>query len=116
MSIMKKRIVCFGLALIILFTFCACAKGILGTNGKDGKDGENGKSAYEIAVENGFQGDVNTWLISLIGEKGLPGIDGKDGVSRFSDLYRKGLHRFNLFGMRKNHRGRYYKCDRSPLL
>ena len=34
--------------------------------------GANGKSAYEVAVEQGFKGDVNAWLNSLIG-KGEPG-------------------------------------------
>ena len=43
-----------------------------GTPGKDGKDGANGrdgadgKSAYEIAVENGFTGDEEAWLASLL--------------------------------------------------
>lgn len=44
-------------------------------NGKDGapgKPGENGKSAYEIAVENGFDGTEEEWLNSL---KGAPGED-----------------------------------------
>lgn len=34
--------------------------------------GADGKSAYEVAVEQGFVGDVNMWLESLIGE-GEPG-------------------------------------------
>ena len=59
-----------------------------------GGAGEPGKSAYEIAVENGFEGDEQAWLESLKGEKGdkgdaglqgpqgeqgPPGVDGKDG-------------------------------------
>lgn len=35
--------------------------------------GEDGKSAYEIAVENGFAGTVEEWLASLKGEKGVDG-------------------------------------------
>ena len=35
--------------------------------------GENGKSAYEIAVDNGFVGDVEMWLESLEGKQGDPG-------------------------------------------
>lgn len=36
---------------------------------------QNGKSAYEIAVENGFEGTVNEWLESLKGGSGnLPKI------------------------------------------
>ena len=50
-----------------------------------GGAGEPGKSAYEIAVEHGFEGDEQAWLESLKGEKGdpgpqgPPGADGKDG-------------------------------------
>ena len=50
-----------------------------------GGAGEPGKSAYEIAVEHGFEGDEQAWLESLKGEKGdpgpqgPPGVDGKDG-------------------------------------
>jgi hypothetical protein len=54
--------------------------GVNGVNGKDGKDGlngENGKSAYELAVDNGFSGTLAEWLNSL---KGSDGKDGKDGA------------------------------------
>lgn len=34
-------------------------------NGTNGKDGVDGKSAYEIAVENGFEGTEEEWLQSL---------------------------------------------------
>src|SRR5690625_1471683 len=50
-----------------------------------GGAGQPGKSAYEIAVEQGFEGDEQAWLESLKGEKGdpgpqgPPGADGKDG-------------------------------------
>ena len=33
-------------------------------------DGASGKSAYEIAVENGFTGTQEEWLASLVGAKG----------------------------------------------
>lgn len=61
-------------------------KGDKGDNGKDGADGYtpvkdidyfdgvNGKSAYQIAVDNGFIGTEAEWLTSL------HGADGKDGV------------------------------------
>lgn len=45
-----------------------------------GAGGDNGKSAYEIAVEEGFEGDVQAWLDSLKGEQGEPGPAGKDGA------------------------------------
>ena len=57
--------------------------GIDGKNGADGHDGVNGidgKSAYEIAVANGFIGTESEWLESLKGSDGRDGIDGKDGA------------------------------------
>jgi hypothetical protein len=50
-----------------------------GKPGEDGKDGRDGKSAYEIAVENGFTGTVEEWLASLKGQDGANGRDGRDG-------------------------------------
>ena len=44
-----------------------------GEQGTAGQDGAPGKSAYEIAVEAGFTGNVQEWLESL---KGYPGEDG----------------------------------------
>lgn len=40
-----------------------------------------GKSAYEIAVDNGFVGTEQEWLESLKGAKGQNGLDGSDGVN-----------------------------------
>lgn len=61
-------------------------KGETGDPGEDGKDGIPGKSAYEVALDNGFVGTETEWLNSLKmgpkgdkGEKGDPGKDGKDG-------------------------------------
>ena len=45
-----------------------------GTNGLDGTNGQDGKSAYEIAVDNGFVGTEQEWLESLKGQ------DGQDGI------------------------------------
>ncbi len=42
--------------------------------------GADGKSAYEIAVENGFVGTEQQWLESLKGEQGEQGADGYQGV------------------------------------
>lgn len=36
-----------------------------GRDGKDGADGENGKSAYEVAVGNGYTGTEEEWLQSI---------------------------------------------------
>lgn len=50
-----------------------------GKDGADGADGQNGLSAYEIAVENGFEGTEAEWLESLKGETGADGAKGEDG-------------------------------------
>lgn len=42
--------------------------------------GPPGKSAYQIALEEGFVGDEATWLASLQGPPGLDGDDGTDGT------------------------------------
>ena len=53
----------------------------------NGFDGMNGKSAFEIAVENGFVGTETEWLESLkgkdgaVGPQGEQGPPGKDGVT-----------------------------------
>ncbi|WP_407444473.1 hypothetical protein [Fibrobacter sp.] len=51
-----------------------------GKNGKDGTDGANGKSAYQIAVDNGFEGTEEEWLASLKGDKGADGKNGTNGA------------------------------------
>lgn len=53
--------------------------GPAGPAGADGKDGAPGKSAYEIAVEKGYQGTELQWMDSLRGKDGVPGKDGRDG-------------------------------------
>jgi hypothetical protein len=45
--------------------------------GADG--GSDGKSAYEIAVDRGFAGTEEEWLVSLVGPKGDKGEPGQDG-------------------------------------
>ena len=64
------------------------AKGDKGSDGLDGKDGlpgakgvdgKDGKSAYQIAVAQGFAGSEAAWLLSLKGEKGEKGDPGSGG-------------------------------------
>ena len=50
-------------------------------SGKTGRSGDDGKSAYEIAVENGFEGDEEAWLESLKGQDGENGENGEDGTT-----------------------------------
>lgn len=45
-------------------------KGQKGDPGKDGKDGTDGKSAYQIAIDNGYIGTEIEWLDSLKGKDG----------------------------------------------
>lgn len=56
----------------------------IGTDGRDGVDGLNGldgRSAYEVAVADGFQGSQQEWLESLHGRDGVDGKDGIDGAT-----------------------------------
>ena len=53
------------LTLVAVFTSCQIP---------DNKAGADGKSAYELAVEQGFNGTVEEWLTSLIGAKGDDGV------------------------------------------
>ena len=50
--------------------------GTNGTNGKDGVNGKDGKSAYEVAVSNGFVGTEQEWIVSLKGQQGEKGEKG----------------------------------------
>lgn len=53
------------------------SQGASGDDGDDGSPGPPGKSAYDLAVENGFVGSVAAWLTSL---RGADGADGEDGA------------------------------------
>lgn len=55
--------------------------GVNGTNGADGVDGADGKSAYQLALDNGFVGTEAAWLASLVGPPGNDGVDGVDGIN-----------------------------------
>jgi hypothetical protein len=57
-------------------------QGNTGERGLQGLPGENGlagASAYQIAVGNGFSGNEQQWLASLIGPSGTPGAKGDTG-------------------------------------
>ena len=58
-------------------------KGQNGLNGNDGQDGQNGLSAYELAVNNGFEGSELEWLESL---KGTDGQDAESAIFDFDTL------------------------------
>lgn len=60
-----KKILPLLLIISMVSLFCGCIEGIPGAPGKDGADG---LSAYEIAVQNGFEGTETEWLASLEGK------------------------------------------------
>lgn len=59
------------------------ADGLPGAKGDTGERGQDGKSAYEIAVANGYVGDEEQWLASLKGRDGDRGRDGRNGLSAY---------------------------------
>lgn len=68
--------------------------GVDGQDGKNGSDGIDGKSAYEIAVDNGFIGTEEEWLISLKGADGVNGqngTNGENGKSAYEIAVEKGF-------------------------
>ena len=54
-------------------------QGIQGEPGADGSDGADGKSAYQIALDEGFVGTEAEFLDSLVGPEGPQGIQGERG-------------------------------------
>ena len=71
--------------------------GTNGTNGVNWLDWADGLSAYEIAVDEWFVGDVTAWLESLQGADGADGADGLDGTNgnngETGPQWEKGLNR-----------------------
>lgn len=51
-----------------------------------GVAGQRGKSAYEVAVDNGFTGTEKEWLESLKGKDGKDGVNGTSGTSEAVSL------------------------------
>lgn len=75
-----------------------------------------GKSAYEIAVVNGFKGTEEEWLLSLRGDKGQNGLDGKDGVNfnegyTVVDLYDEMVESGNFSGSLDDFIKKYFAPD-----
>lgn len=85
MNKLGKVLLSIVLCLTVMFTLTACT----GLGGQIVVN-KNGKSAYEIAVDNGFEGTEQEWLASLKGEKGEDGTSGKNG----SDLTAESLFQF----------------------
>ena len=65
---------------------------IKNNKGDKGDKGDTGKSAYEIAVDNGFQGSEIQWIESLKGKNGEKGDTGEKGLQGIKgDKGEKGL-------------------------
>lgn len=64
-----------------VLTYEQWLESIKGPQGATGATGATGKSAYEIAVGNGFEGTETEWLASLKGENGENGEDGATGAT-----------------------------------
>jgi len=85
----KKGLMGLAIAGVMAFTpFMAGCSGTPGDKGDKGDTGATGKSAYELAVEAGFEGTLQEWLDSLkgatgsigeTGSEGAQGLPGKDG-------------------------------------
>jgi len=71
---------------LVGFDPCGVAAVQIQTNAGGGGVGEPGASAYEVAVDNGFEGTESEWLDSLVGPQGprgntgARGADGADGA------------------------------------
>jgi hypothetical protein len=70
------------------------APGVDGTNGRDGVDGKDGLSAYELAVQAGFDGSEEMWRNSFWGPKGESAYDlaVKDGFPGTYEEWNASLH------------------------
>ena len=93
--------------LSLTFTSCSVLQDFAGLQGEQGetgpagRNGEDGKSAYEIAVDLGFKGTVEEWLLSLVGEKGDLGAEVLDvektatagNVDTYTITFANGLER-----------------------
>jgi hypothetical protein len=64
--------------------------------GSDGVDGINGKSAYQVAVDNGFVGTQAQWLDSLIGNSAYEEWVANGGVGTFQDFLDEIVETVNL--------------------
>ena len=78
---MKTRNNRIGALIVAIAMLCTLLGGALLTgcdsNVANSGTAADGKSAYELAVENGYTGTELEWLASLAGEAGKAGADGK---------------------------------------
>lgn len=60
-------------------------------SGATGIRGLTGKSAYDVAVDEGFVGTKEEWLASLVGSMGQDGANGEDGKSAYAIAVENGF-------------------------
>ncbi|MDF1526935.1 MAG: cytochrome c3 family protein [bacterium] len=135
MKFQRYWIVILAIALVLGMVMAGCG-------GSDGSDGSDGKSAYDIAVDNGFTGTEQEWLDTLAGGGGSTPGDGswfgeycnscheQDGLFHqvaYDQLYRDGVVQVGTlaysyaatedvvtFPMTKN--GNYFDCEDADSL
>ena len=67
--------------LPLILSLAVCITTLAFTFSAKSEPADNGKSAYEIAVEHGFEGTEEEWRASLKGEAGIKGDKGDTGES-----------------------------------
>ena len=72
MTLKQKFQITLALLLSLLLLLAGCSRPEVQVT--------DGKSAYELAVENGYDGTLSEWLSSLVGSVGA---DGEDGLSAY---------------------------------
>lgn len=59
---------------------------VLKTNQNIVGGGVDGKSTYQLAVDNGYIGTVEAWLVSIKGQNGIAGVIGKSAYEQIVEL------------------------------
>lgn len=70
---------CVPIDVSIIDTYVALVKMAAGQAGPQGPPGPAGKSAYQVALDNGYEGTQDEWLATLVGPQGDPGLPGIQG-------------------------------------
>ena len=71
---------CVPIDVSIIDTYVALVKMAGGQAGPPGPPGPAGKSAYQVALDNGYEGTQEEWLETLVGPQGDPGTPGTPGA------------------------------------
>lgn len=113
---MKKKIFILVVFLFSLFVLVGCGEPVEGPQGPAGAKGADGKSAYEVAVDNGFNGTEQQWLDSLHGEDGEDGLNGLNGTDGETGPAGKAAKEMELFAEDGGVYWRYVGEEEATLL